>query len=108
MRSVWQRHLFLAFVIAVPLAGCGGPRILSEYGALHGALGPQVPFRRSGPHAGVDFGGAFGDAIIAAAAGEVSRLISAPQSCGTGGDLAQGVRALHSLLPSRGRAGSSV
>ena len=84
MRSVRQRHLLLTFAMAVSLAGCRGPLILSEYGALYGALGPQVPYRRPGPHAGVDFGGNFGDPVIAAANGEVSRLISAPESCGTG------------------------
>ena len=75
-------------MLAVALVGAGcaikGPTIVSRYGDLHTALGSSVEFRRHLPHSGIDFSGYVGDPVLAAADGEVIRIVNGASGCGEG------------------------
>ena len=83
--AVWRLVLFaVALLYAVTLTGCaaeGTTRILSYYGCMSGVRPGLRPTR----HTGVDFDGAKGDPVIAAADGTVVDVL--PESawpCGNG------------------------
>jgi len=82
--AVWRLVLFaVALLYAVTLTGCaaeGTTRILSYYGCMSGVRPGQRPTR----HAGLDFDGAKGDPVIAAADGTVVDVL--PESAGTCGN----------------------
>ena len=82
--AVWRLVLFaVALLYAVTLTGCaaeGTTRILSYYGCMSGVRPGQRPTR----HTGLDFDGAKGDPVIAAADGTVVDVL--PESAGTCGN----------------------
>ena len=60
-------------------------RIVSEYGSPYGPNGPPNLLPSSlALHSGVDFGGNFGDVVIAPADGYVVRTVDVPYGCGNG------------------------
>jgi murein DD-endopeptidase MepM/ murein hydrolase activator NlpD len=84
---VWRAAasgLVLAAILAPAAAQTGAatdePIILSPYRSYNGAN--NLP--RRARHAGVDFGGRLGAAVLAAADGVVSRVINWPPGCGNG------------------------
>jgi murein DD-endopeptidase MepM/ murein hydrolase activator NlpD len=70
----------LGGIAVIPAYASDEPIVLSSYASDMGAN--QEP--RSGPHAGVDFGGLPGDPVLAAADGTVSLLIDYRYGCGIG------------------------
>ena len=83
--AVWRLVLFaVALLYAVTLTGCaaeGTTRILSYYGDMSGVKPGLRPTR----HTGVDFDGAKGDPVIAAADGTVVDVLpESARPCGNG------------------------
>ncbi len=69
----------LIVVTTILASACGGPTILSYHGSWWASAG-----KRQNPHIGVDFGGAFGAPVLAAADGTVERAGTIGPRCGVG------------------------